>query len=61
MCLNHWCSDLGQLMVLFRDATEPTEDKACLETVGLQEAGLEGGIHSRLSFLLLHQAESCPP
>lgn len=48
-------------MVLFRDATEPTEDKACLETVGLQEAGLEGGIHSRLSFLLLHQAESCPP
>lgn len=32
-------------MVLFRDVIEPTEDKACPEMMGLQEAGLEGDIH----------------
>lgn len=32
-------------MVLFRDAVEPTEDKACLEMVHPQEEDLEGDIH----------------
>lgn len=32
-------------MVLVRDAVEPTEDKACLEMVHLQEEDLEGDIH----------------
>ncbi|KAL6088662.1 hypothetical protein STEG23_010196 [Scotinomys teguina] len=32
----------GQLMIFLKDAIEPAEDKACLEMVGLQAAGLEG-------------------
>lgn len=44
-----------QHLVLFKGAVDPIEDRACLQTVTLQEAGLKSDSHFWLwASLLLH-------